>query len=91
MTFEDAETNGDTHHAALFAPGTILIRVRSLKGDPNYCKCPRCWHYHTDLDNYDKLCERCCCVLLEAWPDEECTKQLRASGKTYTPVERTVA
>lgn len=46
------------------------IEVRSLANNPDYVKCPRCWHYtHEGLENHDNLCDRCCLVLMENFPN----------------------
>jgi len=46
--------------------------VRSLANDPDYTKCPRCWHYtHEGLHNHDGLCDRCCRVLIDHHPNHE--------------------
>ena len=34
-------------------------------------KCPRCWHWHGVVENYDSLCDRCCDVLVRDYPDHE--------------------
>lgn len=49
----------DQEHDAMLHPLPTVI-VRSLRSDPNYTKCPRCWHYPPVLLNYDGLCDRCC-------------------------------
>ena len=76
--------------------------VRSLANDPDYVKCPRCWHYtHEGLRNYNNLCDRCCSNIVEGWPDhpdiphilESRKKQLEyfsaeavAARRTHEPV-----
>lgn len=61
----------DERYEELMSPQPTFI-VRSLRDDPDYIKCPRCWHYtHEGLHNHEGLCDRCCNVLLEAWPDHE--------------------
>jgi hypothetical protein len=48
------------------------VEVEPLAGNPDYCKCPRCWHYtHAGLLNYDGLCDRCCRTLIDRYPDHE--------------------
>jgi hypothetical protein len=48
------------------------VVVRSLANDPDYTKCPRCWHYtHEGLHNHDGLCDRCCRVLIDHYPNHE--------------------
>ena len=58
--------------------GIDAIGVRSLANNPNYVKCPRCWHYtHEGISNYDSLCDRCCRGLLNHWPDHESVPHIR--------------
>ena len=54
---------------ALMCPQPTVV-VESLANDPDYVKCPRCWHYtHEGLLNFDGLCDRCCNVLVDAHKD----------------------
>lgn len=54
------------------------IGIRSVADDPNYAKCPRCWHYtHSGISNYNSLCDRCCRVLLDHWPDHESVPHIK--------------
>lgn len=55
------------------------VRVTALRDDPNYVKCPRCWIYHSIKDNYDCLCDRCCRVLVDAFPNHESVPHIKAS------------
>lgn len=58
------------------------IGVRSLANDPDYSKCPRCWHYtHEGLHNYENLCDRCCHALVDGWPDHESVTHILESRK----------
>lgn len=75
---ERVEAEADREYEVLSSPHLSAV-VRSLRDDPNYVKCPRCWHYHTVLLNYEALCDRCCNVLLEAWPDHSITEAVRAN------------
>src|SRR3990167_4378196 len=34
-------------------------------------KCPRCWRYHLMAMNFDYLCDWCCRVLLDDFPNHE--------------------
>ena len=80
MTEEIAliESEADKDGEALLSP-MLTVVARSLKDDPNYAKCPRCWHMHTALLNYDCLCDRCCNVLVESWPDHASVPFITAS------------
>jgi hypothetical protein len=50
----------------------VYVEVNSLANNPDYVKCPRCWHYtHSGLSNHDCLCDRCCRILIDAWPNHE--------------------
>ena len=62
------EAQADKDYEAMISPMPKVI-VTSLLDDPSYTKCPRCWHYHTILINHDKLCDRCCRVLIENYAD----------------------
>ena len=63
----------------LMSPQPTVV-VRSLANDPNYVKCPRCWHYtHEGLHNYDNLCDRCCNVLVNHWPNHESVPRILAA------------
>lgn len=42
-------------------------------------KCPRCWHYHGVRENHDSLCDRCCLVLIDRFPDFDETPKVKAS------------
>lgn len=56
------------------------IIVTSLANDPNYAKCPRCWHYtHEGIENYDGLCDRCCRVLADNFPDHPAVPHMKAA------------
>jgi hypothetical protein len=74
----------DEKYKELSYPQPTFV-VRSLRDNPDYIKCPRCWHYtHEGLHNHDGLCDRCCNVLIESWPDHESIphiKQRRAKPK----------
>ena len=60
----------DEQYEALSCP-QITVVVRSLANDPNYIKCPRCWHYtHEGLSNHDGLCDRCINVLRDVYPND---------------------
>mgnify|MGYP000930103236 CR=1 FL=1 len=63
---------------ALLCPQPTAI-VTSLANDPNFVKCPRCWHYHSVKLNHDNLCDRCCRVMVENFPDHEQTPFILAS------------
>lgn len=68
----------DEQYAALMSPMPTVV-VKALQNDPNYVKCPRCWHYtHEGLHNHDNLCDRCCHVLLNAWPDHPSVPHIKA-------------
>jgi hypothetical protein len=59
------------------------LGVRSLSKDPNYPKCPRCWHYtHDGITNYDSLCDRCCRILLDRYPDHDSVPHIKQNWKT---------
>lgn len=61
----------DEQYEQLSSPQPTAI-VRSLANDPDYTKCPRCWHYtHEGLHNHDGLCDRCCRVLIDHYPNHE--------------------
>lgn len=42
-------------------------------------KCPRCWHWHGVVENHDSLCDRCCHVLVENFPEHESVPFIHAS------------
>ena len=55
---------------------TVVV-VDSLANNPDYVKCPRCWHYtHSGLSNYDCLCDSCCRVMIDAWPNHAATPHI---------------
>jgi len=41
-------------------------------------KCPRCWHYHGVRENHDGLCDRCCLVMMQDFPQHEETPAITA-------------
>lgn len=64
---------------ALMSPQPTVI-VESLANNPDYIKCPRCWHYtHEGLENYDGLCDRCCATLISAHKDHESVPRILKS------------
>jgi hypothetical protein len=71
------EDEADRDAEALMSPMPTAV-ARSLKDDPNYIKCPRCWHMHTVLLNFDGLCDRCCNELVADWPGHESVPFIRA-------------
>jgi len=80
----------DTQYEALSCPQPTAL-VQSLMSDPDYTKCPRCWHYtHEGLHNHDGLCDRCCNVLVAAWPDHESVPHIKEkwSGHEQRPMAR---
>jgi hypothetical protein len=79
--FETVESEADKDYEALLSPMPTIV-ARSLRDDPNYAKCPRCWHMHTVLTNHDKLCDRCCITLIQAWPDHESVPLILACRET---------
>ncbi len=71
----------DQQYTALMCPQPTML-VKSLANDPNYIKCPRCWHYtHEGLENHDGLCDRCVNVMIEAYPDHAQTPAIREKRK----------
>lgn len=78
---EQIETEADRDYEALVSPHPTAV-ARSLKEDPNYVKCPRCWHYHTVILNFDQLCDRCCHVMQEAWPHHPSTPHIKDNWKS---------
>lgn len=67
----------DAQYEALLCPQPTCV-VLSLVNNPDYTKCPRCWHYtHEGLHNHDGLCDRCCRVLLDHWPDHESVPHIK--------------
>ncbi len=63
----------------LMCPQPSVV-VRSLANNPDYVKCPRCWHYtHEGLHNHDGLCDRCCNVMIDAYPEHEATAKIKAN------------
>jgi Mg2+ and Co2+ transporter CorA len=47
----------------------MTVTVESLKQDPRFTKCPRCWKYHAVKDNFMELCDDCCKALIEGMPE----------------------
>jgi len=72
------EADHDREYEAMASPLPRVI-VTSLRDDPNYGKCPRCWHYHTVKENHDCLCDRCSKVMVENWPDHPATPAIVAN------------
>jgi len=67
----------DAQYEALLCPQPTCV-VLSLVNNPDYIKCPRCWHYtHEGRHNHDGLCDRCCRVLLDHWPDHESVPHIK--------------
>ena len=55
------------------------VVVTSMLDNPRAVKCPRCWHYHTVGENHDNLCDRCCHVMMNAWPGHLATPLIKAN------------
>lgn len=73
----------DDRYEELMSPQNTFL-VRSLKDDPDYTKCPRCRHYtHEGLHNYDGLCDRCCNVIVNTWPDHESVPHIKQRWAEY--------
>ena len=64
----------------MFPRDGLAIRIESLKGHPDYTKCPRCWRYTGEgRMNFDGLCDPCCHVLLDEYPDHAAVPQIHAA------------
>ena len=61
----------------LSSPFGLQVNVTSLVNNPDYVKCPRCWHYHTVKLNHDDLCDRCCSSILSGWPEHESAPHIK--------------
>lgn len=58
----------------------MKVSAVSVHDDPNYTKCPRCWHYtHEGLLNFDGLCDRCCRTLVDNYPDHDSVPHITAN------------
>jgi hypothetical protein len=68
----------DLDYEILASPMPRVV-VTALRDNPDYVKCPRCWHYHAIKENHDSLCDRCCNVLIDAWPDHPSTPLIKAN------------
>lgn len=75
----------DAEHDELMSPlprsaykAELLVSASAIT-DPNMVKCPRCWHYHGVIVNYDMLCDRCCSSIVEGWPDHESVPFIKAN------------
>lgn len=47
-----------------------VIKVESMNDGRNV-KCPRCWHWHGVVENFDGLCDKCQQTILTDFPDHE--------------------
>lgn len=72
------ETEHDREYEVLASPMPACV-VRAVRDDPNYVKCPRCWKYHTVKQNHDGLCDGCCKVLVECFPDHPSIPDITAN------------
>ncbi len=54
------------------------IFVEDLKA-LGWTKCPRCRTYHPVKDNHLGLCDKCCHVLIEDFPDDEISIKIKES------------
>ena len=58
----------------------MKVIIDSVQGNPDYTKCPRCWHHtHEGLFNFDGLCDRCCRTLVDNYPDHESVPHITAN------------
>lgn len=72
------EEDHDKEYEALANPMPTII-AKSMRDDPNYVKCPRCWHYHGVKENHDHLCDCCCKVLIENFSDHVSVPLIKAN------------
>ena len=64
----------------VFPEAGLAICVKSLKADPRYAKCPRCWRYTGEgRMNFDGLCDPCCRVLVTDYPGHVAPPQIEAA------------
>ena len=85
MTTADIIDSLDPRTAALLTvedirkiKGAVKNAQEQLKCDGG-AECPRCRIVHTIQHNYDNLCDRCCKVLVEDFPDHESVPHIRAA------------
>ena len=58
----------------------LSVAITSLKDDPSYAKCPRCWRYTGEgRFNFDGLCDRCCAVILADYPEHPSVLHIQAA------------
>ena len=51
--------------------GILFIAVIPLSKDGRSIKCPRCYHWHGVIDNFDNLCDTCQQIILSEFPNHE--------------------
>ena len=60
--------------------GVLFMNITIIKHDG--VKCPRCYRYTGEgRFNFDGLCDRCCDVLVQDYPEHEATVALKAHGR----------
>ncbi len=55
--------------------GELVVQATRAAG----AKCPRCGLFHLMALNFDNLCDRCCHVLVDDFPDHESVPGIKES------------
>lgn len=78
MTWKNVELDGEQ------VP--VGVAVESMDDGRNV-KCPRCWHWHGVIENFDNLCDKCQKIILTDFPNHPSVpyikSALEAQAKKY--------
>jgi isoleucyl-tRNA synthetase len=67
------------------------VTAESIKSNENYTQCPRCWFYHSIEffpPNYDNLCDRCCRVMVQEYPDHPSVPKMKELLHTHNQLRK---
>ena len=72
-------------------PSFKIISVRNAKDDGDFALCPRCDQYifspEHNRRNYDNLCDRCCAVLVQDFPEHDSVTQIKERLKVTNTLD----
>lgn len=60
---------------------TKQVRVESMDDGRNV-RCPRCWHWHGVIENFDGLCDGCQQLILKNFPGHASAPLIREARAT---------
>jgi hypothetical protein len=74
----------EENQALSAALAKVTVTVKSMAEIPGSSKCQQRGHWHTIQRNYDDLCDRCCKVLVNDFPDHPSVPHIKHALKQWT-------